>query len=369
MLGTVHVAFGASAGDRRHRRGARAPRRARHRRDADDRRHAACWTPAASLLCHVTTLFAVPNVSEGRDPLVLAAIGDAFARRGRARPRRPRRPRPPPRGVHARRRARASWPTRSCAARARPSRGSTCAAHARHPPARRRARRGARSSTSTTRGAAPPAPRRSCSPTRLGDELGLPVFLYGVLAAGRTRAELRRGGPVSWRGAGRAASCARLRPARARTRPPAPTLVAARPPLIAFNLELRRRRRRATRGGSPRRSARAAPDGLPGRARDRPAARGARRRRPGLDATSRTTSRRRWPRVRRGGRARTRRSRERRARRPARPRRRSPACPTDRRRCATARTLEDAARAAYARRMAQTKRTAHDQAPRQRRRA
>ena len=30
---------------------------------------------------------------------------------------------------------------------------------------------------------------------RLGDELGVPVLLYGVLAAGRTRAELRRGGP------------------------------------------------------------------------------------------------------------------------------------------------------------------------------
>ncbi|HEY3190791.1 MAG TPA: hypothetical protein VGJ70_25090, partial [Solirubrobacteraceae bacterium] len=29
----------------------------------------------------------------------------------------------------------------------------------------------------------------------LGEELGVPVLLYGVLAAGRTRAELRRGGP------------------------------------------------------------------------------------------------------------------------------------------------------------------------------
>src|SRR5207248_7552516 len=30
----------------------------------------------------------------------------------------------------------------------------------------------------------------------LGHELGVPVFLYGALAGGRTRAELRRGGPT-----------------------------------------------------------------------------------------------------------------------------------------------------------------------------
>ena len=31
---------------------------------------------------------------------------------------------------------------------------------------------------------------------RLAAEVGLPVFLYGVLAGGRTRASLRRGGPA-----------------------------------------------------------------------------------------------------------------------------------------------------------------------------
>ena len=70
----------------------------------------------------------------------------------------------------------------------------------------------------------------------LADALGrehLPVYLYGALAGGRTRAELRRGGPQQL--------IARTRPDYG---PPAlhPTagavLVAARPPLVAFNVEL-----------------------------------------------------------------------------------------------------------------------------------
>jgi glutamate formiminotransferase / 5-formyltetrahydrofolate cyclo-ligase len=71
---------------------------------------------------------------------------------------------------------------------------------------------------------------------RLG-QLGLPVFLYGALAGGRTRAELRRGGPE--------ALAARMAEGLAPDfGPPAmhptagATLVAARPPLVAFNLEL-----------------------------------------------------------------------------------------------------------------------------------
>ncbi|MEO8969097.1 MAG: glutamate formiminotransferase [Solirubrobacteraceae bacterium] len=69
-------------------------------------------------------------------------------------------------------------------------------------------------------------------------ELGLPVFLYGALAAGRTRAQLRRGGPNEL--AARIAS-GELRPdfgpARLH-RPGGAVLVAARPPLVAFNVEL-----------------------------------------------------------------------------------------------------------------------------------
>jgi glutamate formiminotransferase len=73
----------------------------------------------------------------------------------------------------------------------------------------------------------------------LGAELALPVFLYGILGGGRTRAELRRGGPRALAGRIEAGE---LRPDFG---PPElhPTagavLVAARPPLIAFNLELK----------------------------------------------------------------------------------------------------------------------------------
>ena len=73
---------------------------------------------------------------------------------------------------------------------------------------------------------------------RLGDELDLPVLLYGALAGGRTRASLRRGGP--------SALVQRLRDGELRpdfgpceAHPVAGvTLVTARPPLAAFNLEL-----------------------------------------------------------------------------------------------------------------------------------
>ena len=73
---------------------------------------------------------------------------------------------------------------------------------------------------------------------RLGHELALPVFLYGSLAGGRTRAEVRRGGPVKL--AERIAA-GDLRPdfGPASLHPTAgAVLVAARPPLVAFNLEL-----------------------------------------------------------------------------------------------------------------------------------
>lgn len=75
----------------------------------------------------------------------------------------------------------------------------------------------------------------------LGEELGklgLPVLLYGALASGRTRADLRRGGPQ--------ALAARLEsgelradfgPHQLHSRGGA-VLVGARPPLVAFNLEL-----------------------------------------------------------------------------------------------------------------------------------
>jgi glutamate formiminotransferase / 5-formyltetrahydrofolate cyclo-ligase len=64
---------------------------------------------------------------------------------------------------------------------------------------------------------------------------GIPVFLYGELADGRTRAELRKGGPegLSARGTEPDYGPSQLHPTAGAT------LVAARPPLIAFNLERR----------------------------------------------------------------------------------------------------------------------------------
>jgi glutamate formiminotransferase len=67
----------------------------------------------------------------------------------------------------------------------------------------------------------------------LAHELGVPVYLYGALAGGRTRAELRKGGPE--------ALIARTAPDYGPRRLHATagaTLVAARAPLVAFNLQL-----------------------------------------------------------------------------------------------------------------------------------
>lgn len=87
---------------------------------------------------------------------------------------------------------------------------------------------------------------------RIGTELEVPVFLYGELTGdgarpARTRHELRRGGPAvlaqRLRGEGTAAAPGEppLRPdfGPAELHPTAgATLVAARPPLVAFNLQL-----------------------------------------------------------------------------------------------------------------------------------
>jgi glutamate formiminotransferase len=72
----------------------------------------------------------------------------------------------------------------------------------------------------------------------IGEQLGVPVFLYDELAPGRTRAELRRGG-VS--GLARRLSDGELRPDFGPPRlhrTAGATLVGAREPLVAFNLEL-----------------------------------------------------------------------------------------------------------------------------------
>jgi glutamate formiminotransferase len=72
----------------------------------------------------------------------------------------------------------------------------------------------------------------------IATDLAIPVFLYGVLAGGRTRSELRRGGGQEL---ARRMRAGELEPdfGPAELHPTAgATLVAARPPLIAFNVEL-----------------------------------------------------------------------------------------------------------------------------------
>jgi glutamate formiminotransferase / 5-formyltetrahydrofolate cyclo-ligase len=81
---------------------------------------------------------------------------------------------------------------------------------------------------------------------RIGEELGVPLFVYGELSGGestggaRTRAQLRRGGVTGL--AARMAEADRpltpdFGPAHAH-RTAGATLLAARPPLVAFNLQL-----------------------------------------------------------------------------------------------------------------------------------
>jgi glutamate formiminotransferase/glutamate formiminotransferase/formiminotetrahydrofolate cyclodeaminase len=74
--------------------------------------------------------------------------------------------------------------------------------------------------------------------SEIGEQLGVPVFLYGALADGRTRAQLRQDGVAGLEGRLNAGETrADFGPARIHPRGGA-TLVAAREPLVAFNLEL-----------------------------------------------------------------------------------------------------------------------------------
>ncbi len=73
---------------------------------------------------------------------------------------------------------------------------------------------------------------------RIGHELSVPVFLYGELAHGRSRAQLRAGGVARLT---QRIAAGELRPdfGPSRAHPTAgATLVAARAPLVAFNLQL-----------------------------------------------------------------------------------------------------------------------------------
>jgi glutamate formiminotransferase/glutamate formiminotransferase/formiminotetrahydrofolate cyclodeaminase len=98
----------------------------------------------------------------------------------------------------------------------------------------------------------------------IATELAIPVFLYGSLAGGRTRAELRRGGPSQL---ARRMRDGELEPDFG---PPGPhptagaTLVAARPPLVAFNVELAPPATKADAMGIAAGIREGGPAGLPG---------------------------------------------------------------------------------------------------------
>jgi len=175
------------------------------------------------------TLLAVPNVSEGRDPAVLDHIGDGFTRAGVAR---------------------------LLDRHADPDHHRAVFTLAGEPGALARAvLDGARAAVDAIdlrahAGAHPRVGALDVAPVvwlreedrgaalaealvladGLGEELALPVYLYGILGDGRTRAELRRPGAL-----------AGLPPDFGPPRPH-PTagavLVGARPPLVAFNVEL-----------------------------------------------------------------------------------------------------------------------------------
>lgn len=181
-------------------------------------------------------LIAVPNVSEGRDPLILAAIGDAFARAGGR-----------VLDVHADPDHHRSVFTVAAAPGVL---AAVLLAGARevvdlidvsdHPGIHPHV--GALDVapivyvTPDQRGAA--TAEALVLADRLGTELGLPVFLYGALGGGRTRAELRRGGPAALAARMAAGELVADFGSAAPHATAGATLVAARPPLIAFNLEL-----------------------------------------------------------------------------------------------------------------------------------
>ncbi len=185
---------------------------------------------------HDDLLIAVPNVSEGRDAAVLARLGDAFRAAG-ARVLDVHSDPDHDRSVFTLAGAPGTVAPALAAgvAAARDAGVDVFANEGVHPHVGAvdvapvvhldEARRGA-------------ACAEALVAAQLIGELGVPVLLYGQLAAGRTRAEVRRGGASVLE---QRLAAGELRPefGPARMHPQlGATLVGARPPLIAFNLEL-----------------------------------------------------------------------------------------------------------------------------------
>ena len=183
----------------------------------------------------MVTLLAVPNVSEGRDLATLEAVGDAFATGARLLDRHE---------DHDHHRAvfsLAGHPGTLSGALLAGAREAVARIDLRSP-------RGQHPHvgaidvvpvvyvSDADRGAA--CAEALVTAELLATELELPVFLYGILADGRTRAQIRRGGIANL--------AARIEDEELtpdfgprRLHPTAgATLVSARPPLVAFNVEL-----------------------------------------------------------------------------------------------------------------------------------
>jgi glutamate formiminotransferase/glutamate formiminotransferase/formiminotetrahydrofolate cyclodeaminase len=185
----------------------------------------------------MTTLLAVPNVSEGADAATIAQIGEAFCAGGAARLLDVHSDSDHQRSVYTLAGTPGSLAKALLAgARATVARVDIGDGRGAHPHV------GALDVAplvyldDNTRGAA--CAEALVVADRLGDELELPVFLYGELAAGRTRAYLRRGGTVGLADRMAAGECLpdfgpnRLHPTAGAV------LVGAREPLVAFNLQL-----------------------------------------------------------------------------------------------------------------------------------
>ena len=183
-----------------------------------------------------TPLIAVPNVSEGRDAATLDAIGAAFTDAGARLLNRHEDP-DHHRAVYTLAAAPGALaPALVAGAREAVARIDVNTPRGAHPHVGAIDVVPVVHVTDALRGAA--CAEALVVASDLADELDLPVFLYGELAGGRSRAELRSGGIE--RLAQRMASGELA----ADFGPQAPhpsagaTLVAARPPLVAFNVEL-----------------------------------------------------------------------------------------------------------------------------------
>lgn len=207
-------------------------------------------------------LIAVPNVSEGADPAVLDAITSAFTENADARVL----------GVHSDAdHGRTVFTLAGAPGRLARALGRGAATAARHIDL------SAHAGVHPHVGALDVAPVVFLTPAQrpaaLAEalaaaaeiaEVGLPVLLYGSLAQGRTRAELRRGGVTELARRVAAGELAPdFGPPRVDPRRGA-VLVAARPPWSPSTSSSPRPRRWTTRAGSPPACARAVPTGCPG---------------------------------------------------------------------------------------------------------